>query len=279
MSLRACQATTGAVHLATAPTPPASALIVLVMPMEAPTSAPAPAEAVPAHGNLILKAIPPSEYQILQPHLERVSLEWHHALHLAGERITYGYFPGGGVVSLVVPMTDGRSAEVGMVGREGFVGAPLAGGLNHGPHVALVQVAAQAMRVAADSLRELLPATPRLATLLTRYALVQGMQLAQTAACNRLHNLEQRLARWLLMSQDRVNTNALPYTQDLLAIMLGTDRPSVSVAVGELQAKGSIKQRRGSVEFVDRRRLEKSACECYRIIQEYDVELKADTAR
>jgi len=176
-------------------------------------------------------------------------------------------------------MTDGRSAEVGMVGREGFVGAPLAGGLNHGPHVALVQVAAQAMRVAADSLRELLPATPRLATLLTRYALVQGMQLAQTAACNRLHNLEQRLARWLLMSQDRVNTNALPYTQDLLAIMLGTDRPSVSVAVGELQAKGSIKQRRGSVEFVDRRRLEKSACECYRIIQEYDVELKADTAR
>ena len=102
------------------------------------------------------------------------------------------------------------------------------------------------------------------------------MQLAQTAACNRLHNLEQRLARWLLMSHDRASSNTLPYTQELLAVMLGTDRPSVSLATGELQAKGGIKQRRGRVEIVDRGRLKKSTCECYRIIQDYNSELEPE---
>jgi CRP-like cAMP-binding protein len=102
------------------------------------------------------------------------------------------------------------------------------------------------------------------------------MQLAQTAACNRLHNLEQRLARWLLMSQDRVCSNTLPYTHDLLAVMLGTDRPSVSVAVGELQAKESIQPGRGKVEIVNRNLLKKSSCECYQIIQEYNRELEPE---
>jgi len=174
-------------------------------------------------------------------------------------------------------MKDGKSAEVGMVGREGFVGVPLAGGLDRSPHVALVQVAAPALRIDAGALQQVLPATPYFATLLTRYALVQSMQLAQTAACNRLHNLEQRLARWLLMSQDRVSSNVLPYTQDLLAAMLGTDRPSVSVAVGELQAKGSIQHGRGRVDIIDRNRLEESSCECYRVIQEYN-ELESELA-
>jgi CRP-like cAMP-binding protein len=182
------------------------------------------------------------------------------------------------MVSLIVPMNDGKSAEVGMVGREGFVGAPLAGGLDRSPHVAMVQVGAIAIRIEAGALQEILPATPRLATLLTRYALVQGMQLAQTAACNRLHNLEQRLARWLLMSQDRVCSSTLPYTHDLLAVMLGTDRPSVSVAVGELQAKGSIQPGRGKVEIMNRNLLKKSSCECYQIIQEYNRELEPELA-
>jgi CRP-like cAMP-binding protein len=226
--------------------------------------------------NLILRSIPQAEYQTLHPHLELVSLEWHQVLHQAGQTLACGYFPIGGVVSLVVPMADGRSAEVGMVGREGFVGAPLAGGLDRSPQIALVQIASKAMRVGANSLQKVLSAAPQLTTFLTRYALVQGMQLAQTAACNRLHNLEQRLARWLLMSQDRVCTHALPYTQELLAVMLGTDRPSVSTAIGELQAKGSIKQGRGTVEILDRSRLKKSTCECYGIIQEYNSELEPD---
>jgi CRP-like cAMP-binding protein len=225
---------------------------------------------------LILRSIPEDEYQALRPHLEQVSAEWHQVLHHAGQPLKCGYFPNGGVVSLIVPMRDGKSAEVGMVGREGFVGTPLAGGLDRSPHAALVQVAAPAMRVEADALQAVLPGAPQLALLLTRYALVQGMQLAQTAACNRLHNLEQRLARWLLMSQDRVSSNTLPYTQDLLAVMLGTDRPSVSIAAGELHAKGGIKQRRGRIEILDRGRLKKSTCECYRIIQEYNSELEPE---
>lgn len=228
--------------------------------------------------NHILRSIPKAEYDALYPHLEQVSLPWHQVLHQSHQPIVWGYFPNGGVVSLIVPMNDGKSAEVGMVGREGFVGAPLAGGLDRCPHVAMVQVGATAIRIEAGALQEILPAAPRLATLLTRYALVQGMQLAQTAACNRLHNLEQRLARWLLMSQDRVCSSTLPYTHDLLAVMLGTDRPSVSVAVGELQAKGSIQPGRGKVEIMNRNLLKKSSCECYQIIQEYNRELEPELA-
>jgi CRP-like cAMP-binding protein len=227
--------------------------------------------------NLILNAIPQREYEILLPSLEPITLEWHSALQQAKEPIEFGYFPNGGVISMVVPVSDGRSAEVGMVGREGFIGAALAGGLDRSPHVALVQVASTAMRIRAGLLQKVLPSTPHLATLLTRYALIQGMQLAQTAACNRLHNLEQRLARWLLMSQDRVKSNVLPYTQDLLAVMLGTDRPSVSIAVGVLQKKGSVKQRRGSVGIVDRSRLKVSTCECYEVIQEFNRELDPES--
>ena len=228
--------------------------------------------------NLILNAIPQREYEIILPSLEPVSLEWHTALHQAKEPIEYGYFPSGGVISLVVPLSDGRSAEVGMIGREGFVGAPLAGGLDRSPHLALVQVSSTAMRIRAGLLQKVLPSTPQLATLLTRYALVQGMQLAQTAACNRLHNLEQRLARWLLMSQDRIKSNVLPYTQDLLAVMLGTDRPSVCIAVGVLQKKGSVKQKRGSIDIIDRSRLRISTCECYQAIQEFNRELEPELA-
>jgi CRP-like cAMP-binding protein len=152
----------------------------------------------------------------------------------------------------------------------------LAGGIDRSPHVALVQVGSSAMRIRAAALLQVLPSMPALAGLLTRYALVHGMQLAQTAACNRLHNLEQRLARWLLMTHDRICTNILPYTQDVLAIMLGTDRPSVSVAVRELQSKGSIKQLRGRVEILDRSRLKASVCECYEVIQEFNRDLEPE---
>jgi CRP-like cAMP-binding protein len=226
--------------------------------------------------NLILRALPENEYNIVADYLEPTDLKWHHRLHVANEAIEFGYFPDGGVISFVVPVSDGRAAEVGMVGREGFVGAPLAGGLDRSPHEALVQVATSAMRIRASILCRLLPSTPQLGILLTKYALIHGMQLAQTAACNRLHNLEQRLARWLLMSQDRVNSKTLPYTQELLAIMLGTDRPSVSVAAGVLQEKGSIRQHRGQIEITDRPKLKTSTCECYLVICEYNLELIAD---
>jgi CRP-like cAMP-binding protein len=228
--------------------------------------------------NLILKSLPENEYKTISQHLEFTHLERHHTIQEPGLPIRFAYFPNGGIISFVVPVSDGRSAEVGMVGREGVVGAALAGGLDRSPHVALVQVASTAARLRAGVLDELLPSTPNLGTQLLRYALIQGMQLAQTAACNRLHDLEQRLARWLLMSQDRLACNVLPYTQELLATMLGTDRPSVSVAVGKLQKGAAVSQGHGEITILDRSALKSFSCECYNVIQEFNRELEANSA-
>jgi CRP-like cAMP-binding protein len=118
-----------------------------------------------------------------------------------------------------------------------------------------------------------LESTPHLQLLLSRYAVVRGMQVAQTAACNRLHDAGQRLARWLLMTQDRVDSGSLPITHDFLATMLGTDRPTVSLAASALQRKKLIEYTRGAVKIVNRKKLEGSACECYAVIKQYDGEL------
>ena len=223
--------------------------------------------------NLILLNLDPTESSILWPHLEPCRLEWHLALHEPSEPIEFGYFPNSGVISLVVAVSDGKTVEVGIVGREGFIGAPLAGGLKKSPHRSLVQVPGDACRVRADILRDVLPSTPTLRTLLTRYALVQGMQLAQTAACNRLHGLDRRLARWLLLSLDRVSTPDLAMTHERLASLLGTDRPSVTDAAKSLQRQGAIAYRRGVVQLLSRDKLKKAACECYDVIQEYYLQL------
>jgi CRP-like cAMP-binding protein len=127
--------------------------------------------------------------------------------------------------------------------------------------------------VEVGALESTLASAPHLQLLLSRYAVVQGMQVAQTAACNRLHDIEQRLVRWLLMTQDRVESPSLPITHDFLATMLGTNRSSVSLAAGILQQKGLIKYGRGSVTIVNRKKLEDSACECYGIMQQYNGEL------
>ncbi|MGB8773131.1 MAG: Crp/Fnr family transcriptional regulator, partial [Terriglobales bacterium] len=128
-------------------------------------------------------------------------------------------------------------------------------------------------RVRVGALQNTLEATPDLRLLLNRYVAIRGMQLAQTAACNRLHGIEQRLARWLLMTQDRVASGLLRITHDFLATMLGTDRPSVSLAAGVLQRKGLIEYTRGAVKIVNRKKLEGSTCECYAVIRQYDGEL------
>jgi len=205
--------------------------------------------------------------------LEACSLQRHMTLQEPGEPIEFGYFPNNSVVSLVVAVSDGKSVEVGIVGREGFIGASLAGGLKKSPHRSLVQVSGESYRVRAKMLSELLPSMPKLQVLLTRYALIQGMQLAQTAACNRLHNLEQRLARWLLMTHDRVNAQTLAMTHERLASLLGTDRPSVSDAAGTLQKHGIISYKRGVVRILSRRELKEAACECYGVIQDYYSQL------
>ena len=223
--------------------------------------------------NLILLSLSDDEYRALRPHLEYVSLPNHLILHEAGGKLEFAYFPNRGLISLVVVMQDGRTAEAGVVGNEGFTGTPAAVGLSRSPLQAVVQITGDGFRVEIGALQNTLESAPHLQLVLNRYALIRGMQVAQTAACNRLHGIEQRLARWLLMTQDRVDSGALPITHDFLATMLGTDRPTVSLAAGVLQRKKLIEYTRGAVKIVNRRKLENSACECYGVMQQYDGEL------
>jgi len=223
--------------------------------------------------NKILLSIPDSEYNSLRPHLEYLRLPNHLVLHEAGGKVESTYFPNRGLISLVVVMKDGKTAEAGVVGNEGFTGTPAVVGLSRSPLQSVVQITGDGFRVKVGALQNTLESTPQLRLLLNRYTAIRGMQIAQTAACNRLHGIEQRLTRWLLMTQDRVGSGALPITHDFLATMLGTDRPTVSLAAGVLQKKKLIQYTRGAVKIVNRNKLEASACECYAVIRQYDGEL------
>ncbi|MGA7685191.1 MAG: Crp/Fnr family transcriptional regulator [Terriglobales bacterium] len=223
--------------------------------------------------SLILLSIADSDYSSLRPHLEYVSLPNHLVLHEAGAKLEFAYFPNRGLISLVVVMKDGRTAEAGIVGSEGFTGTLAAVGLSRSPLHAVVQITGDGFRIEVGALQNTLESAPRMQRMLSRYAAIQGMQVAQTAACNRLHDIGQRLARWLLMTQDRVDSESLLITHDFLATMLGTDRPSVSEAAGVLQKKKLIEYTRGAVKIVNRKKLENSACECYGVIQQFDGEL------
>ena len=223
--------------------------------------------------SLILLSISDSDYASLRPHLEYVSLPNHLVLHQAGGKLEFAYFPNRGLISLVVVMKDGKTAEAGIVGNEGFTGTLAAVGLRRSPLHTVVQITGDGFRVEIGALQNTLESAPHLQLMLSRYAVIRGMQVAQTAACNRLHDIGQRLARWLLMTQDRVGSGSLPITHDFLATMLGTDRPTVSLAAGVLQKKKLIEYTRGAVKIVNRKKLENSACECYGVIQQYDGEL------
>jgi CRP-like cAMP-binding protein len=223
--------------------------------------------------NIILLSLSDSDYGSLRPHLEYVSLPDHLVLHQAGGKLEFAYFPNRGLISLVVVMKDGQTAEAGIVGHEGFTGALAAVGLSRSPLEAVVQITGDGFRVEVGNLQNTLESTPHLLQSLSRYIAIRGMQVAQTAACNRLHGIEQRLARWLLMAQDRVDAESLAITHDFLATMLGTDRPSVSSAASTLQGRKLIQYTRGAVKIVDRKKLEESACECYGVAQLYNPEL------
>jgi CRP-like cAMP-binding protein len=224
-------------------------------------------------GNKILRSISDTDYEALRPHLEYVNLPNHLILHEAGAKIRHAYFLNRGLISLVVVMKDGKTAEAGIVGNEGFTGTLAAVGLRRSPLQGIVQITGDGFRVEVEALRNILESASQLQWMLLRYAALRGMQIAQTAACNRLHEIEQRLTRWLLMTQDRVDSAWLPITHDFLATMLGTGRPSVSLAAAVLQKRGLIEYHRGAVKIVDRKKLEESTCECYRVIQQYDREL------
>lgn len=223
--------------------------------------------------NKVLLATPDNEYELMRPDLMYVDLPSHLSLHEPTQNIEFAYFPNRGMVSQVVVTKDGRTVEVGVVGKEGYVGAGLAVGLSRSPVREIIQIAGDGFRVTASALERILRSAPQLQVLLNRHTGLQGMQVAQTAACNRLHDIEQRLSRWLLMTQDRVDSGLLPITHDFIATMMGTDRSTVSVTASVLQKKGVIDYVRGAVKIVNRRKLEKTACECYSVIRQFEDDL------
>jgi len=229
-----------------------------------------------AVSNRILLSLPDVEYRAIRKGLEYVPLPHHRSLYEPNRKIEYVYFPNSGLISLVVAMDDGKTVEVGVLGREGFAGVPAIFGLWRSPIREVVQIAGEGFRITVRKLRQSLLASPLLFEVLGRYSMVLGMQISQTAACNRLHDIESRLARWLLMAQDRVDTGTVAITHDFLATMLGTDRPSVSLAAANLQRKGIIDYTRGAVKILNRKGLESAACECFNAIQEFNgaIDLK-----
>jgi CRP-like cAMP-binding protein len=183
------------------------------------------------------------------------------------------YFLNCGLVSILVVTHQGKTVEVGVVGNEGMVGTPALAGVSESPHRAVVQIAGDGFRLRLDAMQNLLSFSPYLQKVLIRYMGAQWMQAAQAAACNRLHAVEQRFARWLLVVNERSGQDSLHITHEFLATMLGTDRPSVSLAAGILQKKGAIEYTRGALRIADRGRLEEATCECYSVMQQFDANL------
>lgn len=223
-----------------------------------------------AVSNIILLSLPPKEYNLLRPHLEPADLPQYEVLEEPGEKIEFAYFLNDGMVSLVALSRDGRSVEVGIVGKEGVVGVSLLAGLQQGTFRAIMQMAGKGVRIRSRVFQDILLSASTLRAELSRFVLVHGMQAAQLAACNRLHEVEQRLSRWLLMCQDRMDSALLPLTHEFLAQMLGTGRPSVSLAAGALESAGLIENLRGTVKILNRKSLEQNACECYGVIQHFN---------
>lgn len=188
-----------------------------------------------------------------------------------GEPMHHVYFPEEGVVSLVAALSDGTTVEVGMVGCEGMLGVPLLLGVTDMPHCAVVQVGGRAWRMRAEVFREEVQRQHSLCAGLLRYTQALLVQTAQVAACNRLHTVEERLCRWLLMVHDRLESDDFLLTHEVIAKMLGSRRAGVTVAAGLLQRAGIISYLRGHIHILDRRRLESTACECYYTIKsEFD---------
>jgi CRP-like cAMP-binding protein len=214
-------------------------------------------------GNRLLDAAPAQSLERILPHLEPVSLLLAQPLDSA----EYAYFPFAGLISVVSMMADGTSVEIGMSGREGMYSISAILGEDTPFQSAMVQLPGHALRLRTRLLRQEMQAEPALQKLLLRYTQAFVCTVAQSAACNRLHFLEQRCARWLLECHDRADTDTFPMTHEFLAMMLGVRRPGVSLAAHALQEKGLITYAHGTMTVLDRDGLEAAACECYRVIQ------------
>ena len=230
----------------------------------------APARVSP-HQNHLLDALPASDYQRLASHLELVPMALGAVLYEPGIKLRHVYFPTTSIVSLLYVMEDGASAEIAIVGNEGILGVSLFMGGDTTPSRAVVQSAGHGFRLKAELLKDEFNRFGPTMNLLLRYTQALITQMSQTAVCNRHHSVDQQLCRWLLLSLDRLQSNDLSMTQELIANMLGVRREGVTEAAGKLQKAGLIEYRRGKISVLDRPGLEARACECYQVVKtEFD---------
>jgi len=229
--------------------------------------------------NRLLAALPETEWARWQPHLEIVDLPLGKVLYESGHKLTHVYFPTTAIVSLLYVMENGASAEIAVVGNEGIVGISLFMGGGSTPSRAVVQSAGKGLRLKSSLMLEEFNRAGPVLHLLLRYTQALITQMTQTAVCNRHHSLDQQLCRWLLLSLDRLHSNKLVMTQELIANMLGVRREGVTEAAGHLQKAELIEYRRGKITVLDRIGLEKRSCECYAVVKkEYDRLLPATLA-
>ncbi|HEY6343911.1 MAG TPA: Crp/Fnr family transcriptional regulator [Bryobacteraceae bacterium] len=217
--------------------------------------------------NRLLLALRGPERARFRQKLQSAVLPLGQVLHEPGERLEYVYFPTSSLISLVYTMRDGATAEMGLVGNDGVLGVELLLGGETAPHRAIVQIAGEALRIPARLFQHEVAPGADLERVLLRYTHCLLTQISQSAVCNRLHSMEQRLCRWLLMCHDRSNRGELVMTQELIANLLGGRRESVTVAAGRLQDAELIHYHRGRIKVLDRNGLESSACECYGVVQ------------
>ena len=219
-------------------------------------------------GNLILNALPRKDYERLLPNLELVPFSLGEVIYESGGHMKYVYFPTTSHVSLLYTMIDGATAEMGLVGNEGMVGIALFMGGETTPNHAVVQGGGNALRMKAETMQDEFKRGGEFQHLLLRYTQALITQISQTAVCNRLHSVEQRLCRWLLMTHDRVQSAELEMTHEFISNMLGVRREGVTHAARRLQEKGLISYVRGHIQILDRQGLEECVCECYRVVKD-----------
>jgi CRP-like cAMP-binding protein len=222
-----------------------------------------------SHQNRLLAQIPADVYRKIAPELEPVSVQMGQVLCEVGERMKHLYFPSKNtMLSLLVTSGDASAVEVGVTGWEGFAGfAPLLGA-EASPHQIIAQIPGAAVRIQVRAMQRFLQDDPELRTVLLRYVQAVIVQISQTALCNRVHSVEERLARWALVNQDRTEHHQLPLTHEFLARMLGVNRSTVSLTAATLQRAGVVRYTRGRFTILNRSRLEEVACDCYRIVKE-----------
>jgi CRP-like cAMP-binding protein len=228
--------------------------------------------------NRLLGLLPRRDYERLRPHLRPTPLKYRQSLYRANKPIGFVYFIETGVGSLVNTMANGQASEVGTIGNEGLVGLPLVFGDDRTPTSVYIQVPGAGLRMTAKLFNKELAGSASMRMVMLHYAHAFFNQVAQSAACNQFHSLEQRCCRWLLMTHDRMQSNEFLLTQEFLAMMLGVQRTGVTAAAGALQRAGLIRYKRGIVTILDRRGLKRRSCECYGVSKKEFDRLLGDRA-